>query len=1171
MTGRQHWRNGLRGICLVIVLLALQNGMTLAAEAEAWEHLHPVSPDGAFQGSLDPADVRAQAERMQIMTQRDHRIHQLLGGRIISRRGMDRLSGQGLGPALLKSGADPMKAGAKRTLKILLIRIGFESDLSGDLTSVTTDGDFQLTVDDSTFYRNPIDTPPHDREFYEHHLYGLSEYYRIQSGGRLEIESEVLPLENDRCYKMSDLSNYAPGAGNYWTIAQLETLVIDMISTADSAVLADNKGYDLSDYADDDADTYIIFVHAGGDFQSDIYGDSPNDIPTFFVVLGNAVPLQSGGTLSECSMIPETTSQDGYLGSIAGALYHEFGHSLGLPDVYDTTTGLPAVGYWDLMDSGPNLVAGFYIPDPADPNNEAKYLEVYASGAMPPSLSAWCRWYLGWLDVEVISGANRAYHLPASQIPRSDYSTWYDRPARNGYIYDFSPSYPQALIGGVSPREFFLMENRWVPLADLSDLPDNQINFVSRGSHIVSYLGGDPIDPADPDSQPRNVGLYDFFMPGGGLLVWHVNREKIDAGLYDNVINGGGHGLGLVEADGIQDVGVFQGYPMGIMGSAYDPFHAGTNPELLGAGRPSTRTYDGAYTGLEITSISAELPTLTFNARVASLSAASPMHLPSRADDRPRMLAAESLTPCVLKRDGTDVQALFHADLPADAGGEVWLYGIDQSGNPLLNPVNGISPAGACLQLDTPLVGAPLIAPLGPDKAEGLLMVTASGQVSGLKLEATAGVMPSAWSATPDIGSAICAPVVTFDEAGEIRISICLRDGGLAVLDGQGSIRDANLDPGLGTGVTLGTAIVPPLVLRNDTESDTLIYFGQDAWALLDPAADPAQTPIVGSYPLETDGLVAAVIPLPDSSMLMLANGDGELQVVSLPSGTPLWDYRILGDPLRDPAVADVDGDGRHELILLTTTHLYVFRGNGSMLSGFPLPLTDQFPFQGVIHYRPGLSIFDSNGDGYPEIYCNTSQGHLMGFDPSGRLLDRLPLLWGDGRTGAISVGASAESGRVMWLVESGGRDATGFGRTQIDGRIVGILPTSNTDGGRTAEWLGWRGGVQRSGPQGVLTDLGGWQNVNVPDIDFMAYPNPAREDLVRFRFQSTAAGSATVLIYTLEGEIVDRLQKTVQSGLPEEIIWQLQGMPSGVYLCKLIMPTATGVEHRLLTLAVEH
>ncbi len=198
-------------------------------------------------------------------------------------------------------------------------------------------------------------------------------------------------------------------------------------------------------------------MHAGSDWQSDINGDSPNDIPTFFVTLGTPQDLTSTdtttgapGALSECSIIPETTNQDGFPGSIAAAFYHEFGHALGLPDVYSTGTGLPSVGIWDLMDSGTNLPVTL-----GTITAENDTFVISATGVLPPSLSAWNKWYLGWLETHELDGSKDEWRLPAVGVRRDQYFL-YDQ------VGDFDLSYPQVYRAGSSTRDYFLLENRWV-------------------------------------------------------------------------------------------------------------------------------------------------------------------------------------------------------------------------------------------------------------------------------------------------------------------------------------------------------------------------------------------------------------------------------------------------------------------------------------------------------------------------------------------------------------------------------------------------------------------------------------------------------------------------------------------------------------------------------------
>ena len=52
-------------------------------------------------------------------------------------------------------------------------------------------------------------------------------------------------------------------------------------------------------------------------------------------------------------------------------------------------------------------------------------------------------------------------------------------------------------------------------------------------------------------------------LPAGGVLVLHVNEERIEHELPTNTINIYGDGLRLIEADGIEDIGIDAGRRLG--------------------------------------------------------------------------------------------------------------------------------------------------------------------------------------------------------------------------------------------------------------------------------------------------------------------------------------------------------------------------------------------------------------------------------------------------------------------------------------------------------------------------------------------------------------------------------------------------------------------------------
>ncbi len=313
-------------------------------------------------------------------------------------------------------------------------------------------------------------------------------------------------------------------------------------------------------------------------------------------------------------------------------------------DVYDATTGLTSVGIWDLMDSGTNLAANLGVD--TDDDGQAD-LAIPVTGILPPSLGAWNKWYLGWAEVDTLGGETQTVRLPAVGVPRSQYPFY--RPSGA-----FDLEHPQLLVAGASPREFFLIENRWVPLLE-SDTPFDPYDPVSGegglyfrsdpATGVVLYLAG------QVNGVEVNTGLYDYFMPEGGVLVWHVNMDRIEANLATNSINMYGDGLKLVEADGIQDIGVLDSYVLGWYGSARDPFTP-YNPDgflaLEPAGRPHSRAWDRSLTGVHLWDIAddgdAHGAVMRFEARVEPLAGQFPVMLDDRTDG-PRALAPRSLTP----------------------------------------------------------------------------------------------------------------------------------------------------------------------------------------------------------------------------------------------------------------------------------------------------------------------------------------------------------------------------------------------------------------------------------------------------------------------------------------------------------------------------------------------
>jgi immune inhibitor A len=119
---------------------------------------------------------------------------------------------------------------------------------------------------------------------------------------------------------------------------------------------------------------------------------------------------------------------------------------------------------------------------------------------------------------------------------------------------------------------------------------------------------------------------YDRLLPGGGLLVWHI-----DEGQQDNS-NENHYMVGLVQADGQRDLE--RGRNRGDAGDAYPGTSA--NTAISPTSTPSSDSYAGQDTAVSITNISTSGPTMTATVSV------SPTPVPETASADRRSLVAPS-------------------------------------------------------------------------------------------------------------------------------------------------------------------------------------------------------------------------------------------------------------------------------------------------------------------------------------------------------------------------------------------------------------------------------------------------------------------------------------------------------------------------------------------------
>jgi len=450
--------------------------------------------------------------------------------------------------------------------RLLVLLVDFQEDND---PRTTGNGKFMLEPDPE--YPVSLDAPPHDYEFFTAHMEALKYYYLAASLGNYELDYDIYPRENDPKFAYTlpnQMAYYNPGMDNQELfIERIEEYFRDIFTIADS-----DGEIDFAQYA------HFMIIHAGSDWQHDVYGDTPSDIPSFFIQIGDGKEVWvNDGTvkISHACNVPETISQDERYGVINAVVAHEFGHSLGFVDLYNVNNFSPAVGYWDIMDSGG---AGRLSLQGYDG-------EWYAlEGGLPALPGAWHR-LLVWGDELKDMGVYKQINdFPVGEeIPLTAASS----------LFDSDNPLPYFVRVPLNATEYLLLENRHVD-------PDGDGGIAFRGAAPITPGQSDyrvllhPIEVYD-DDEMSPIYEYDWLLPGwlnsqgesfgGGVIAWHIDEQIIfNEGVIDsegnfrsnydnNSINTvrSRRGIRIIEADNIDDIG--NPYSWYWYGTEYEPYY----------------------------------------------------------------------------------------------------------------------------------------------------------------------------------------------------------------------------------------------------------------------------------------------------------------------------------------------------------------------------------------------------------------------------------------------------------------------------------------------------------------------------------------------------------------------------------------------------------------------
>ncbi|MGC9110774.1 MAG: M6 family metalloprotease domain-containing protein [candidate division WOR-3 bacterium] len=331
----------------------------------------------------------------------------------------------------------------------------------------------------------------------------MRDYYQEISYGSLVIGGEVagwVRLSNPYSYYLGDSFGIY---GNFPHNSQ--GLIRDLVQAIDASVDFSRYDWDGDGLVDG-----LLVVHAGPGAEETGQPDNiwSHKWQLSDGVFGSPGPVQTGDGVSvdEYSIQPERFS-DGNLISI-GVFCHEFGHLLGLPDLYDTDYSSSGLGMFCLMAAG-----GWARADGNEPY-----------GSSPTHPCAWCKYLLGWVVPESVEVGSRDSIAPAMLVAMATAPVCYRLLDNPGGV-DWS-------VGNPGSGEYFLVENRQrfgfdrgLPGSGLliTHIDEFQQNNDDESHPLVGILRADrspkfALDPNDRGSDAQlwkesDTGVRNFTTP----------------------------------------------------------------------------------------------------------------------------------------------------------------------------------------------------------------------------------------------------------------------------------------------------------------------------------------------------------------------------------------------------------------------------------------------------------------------------------------------------------------------------------------------------------------------------------------------------------------------------------------------------------------------------------
>jgi hypothetical protein len=686
----------------------------------------------------------------------------------------------------------------------------------------------------------------------------------------------------------------------------------------------------------------------------------------------------------------------------------------------------------------------------------------------------------------------------------------------------------------ITPDEYFLLENRQIDVKQ----PDTIDVDVEDG--VVIAVGGSE---------------YDFFQPGSGLLIWHIDRKVLaDYGPYNAVnIDASHKGVDLEEGDGVQDydVTIWQSRAPDyeIYGYKYDPFSkGGYNDKFTALTNPNTDGYKGR-SFLDITLLGVVDSTARLKDTIIPVRIGWDLYQKGFPVDPGRGI--KFLSAFAVDVDRNESLEVF----VADTAGQISAWRSSGVGYRYAN--------GAFVNLNTTLSAD--IA-LGDVSGDANLDVVAAAHDGKVRVYSSAGAL----LATMGTGDRVlAAPVLSdLDGDGKREVIVGSTDMKLYAWKGDGT-------PMPGFPVLVGSEIRAPVAVTDTVRPQIVLLSGDGRLFLFNPDGSfVSGFPIVLSsspYYAKAQPVVGDFDRDGSKEIAVIAGGEHDYRfyVVGLDGAVKFQSREFIRSPFPGTlAAADVNGDQQIDFLAASMNELFGLNHNANLVTNYPFTVDSTYAvtelagnwiitFDVYFQYASSPVVADVDNDGESDVVIGSPRYGLLGFNGrTGRPLEFFPLM---ATAGISAVPLAVDLDRDGDMELAAGSDSGMFYVWDMPGPASGIKwPCAYHDPCHT----------------GLLPDseVPVWQPGGITKLvdNLYVYPNPAADQVIVRYWLGPGSSSVKLRLLDMVGEPVGReVDGQAVPGMANENVVKLGEIAPGTYIVRLAVTNAGKTEVKFTKLAV--